>query len=240
MARYGKWVAAAAALAAALGSGCEGDTVLSAEGVAGEDRIFVSGSATVDVAPDVALATVGVQTFDADAAIAVGANSEKTAAVLAAVKALGVAEEDLQTTGFSVWPQRAYEKDRPDSITGYLVNNTVSVTVRRLADTGAVLQAAIDAGANEVYGLQFTVSNPDSIQDVARQEAVADARRRARVIAEAAGVKLGRVVTITESSVSAPPYARGAAEADLSGAVPVQPGEVEVTAYVTAVFAIDG
>lgn len=230
----------AALVAVGAVTGCGGDAVVRPEANAADDRIHVSGSASVEVAPDIASATIGVRNFDADAATAVTDNSIRVAAVIGAVRALGVAEQDLQTQNISVSPQRDYKEDRPDSITGFWVSNTVALTVRDVSLVGEVLQAAIEAGANEVYGLQFAISNPDSIQDVARELAVADARRRAEVLAAAAGVRVGQVISLSEGSVSIPPNYRGDYEAAAdAGAVPIEAGEVTVTANVQMVFAIE-
>jgi uncharacterized protein YggE len=229
-------VGIAAAAAAMLGLGCAGDTIVRS-GADSENRIYVSGSAKLDVTPDVATSSIGVQTFEADAVTAVTTNNEQVAAVIASLKALGIAPADMQTNGFSISPQRAYAEDRPDSISGFWARNTISVTVRDLTSVGLVLQDAIAAGANEIYGLQFTVSNPDSIEDVARHLAVLDALRRAQALAEAAGARVGEVISLSESSVAVPSFFRGSIEGDAL-AVPVQPGEVQVTASVQAVFTL--
>ena len=167
-----------AAVAALLGAGCAGDTIVRTDTEA-EDRVHVSGSASMAVTPNVATTTIGVQTLAPDAVEAVTANNEQVAAVIGGLEQLGVAEQDLQTSGFSISPQRAYSEDRPDSITGFWVRNTITATIRDLTNVGGILQGAIEAGANEIYGLRFTVSNPDSLEDVVRRLAVEDARRRA-------------------------------------------------------------
>ncbi|HCL29656.1 MAG TPA: hypothetical protein DIC52_14605 [Candidatus Latescibacteria bacterium] len=216
--------------------GCTGDTIVRTA-ADNSESVQVSGTASVQVTPNVAATTIGVQTFEADAVVAVTVNNERVAAVITSLEGLGVLPQDLQTSGFSISPQRAYAEDRPDSITGFWVRNSISATVRDLTTVGAILQGAIEAGANEIHGLQFTVSNPDSIEDVARRLAVQDARRRAESLADAAGASVGRVLSLSESSVAVPSIFRGVAELD-AAAVPVQPGEVDVTAFVTAVFAL--
>jgi uncharacterized protein YggE len=216
--------------------GCTGDTIVRTA-ADNSESVQVSGTASVQVTPNVATTTIGVQTFEADAVVAVTVNNERVAAVITSLEGLGVLPQDLQTSGFSISPQRAYAEDRPDSITGFWVRNSISATLRDLTTVGAILQGAIEAGANEIHGLQFTVSNPDSIEDVARRLAVQDARRRAESLADAAGASVGRVLSLSESSVAVPSIFRGVAELD-AAAVPVQPGEVDVTAFVTAVFAL--
>ena len=127
----------------------------------------------------------------------------------------------------------------PDSIIGFWVSNTVNMTLRDLTQVGQMLQAAVDAGANSIYGLQFTVADPDSVEDLARTRAVEDARRRAETLAAAAGVEVGGVVSLRESSLSVPYFFRGdAAESYASSGIPIELGNVEVSATVEAVFEI--
>jgi len=230
-------IAAVATLALA---GCHGDTHVSPTSSSLEENtIHVSGSATVAATPDVARIRLGVQAFDASVVEAVSANNETAAAVIAVVKSLGVEPRDVETTSFAISPQRDYRNDRPDSIIGYWVNNELSVTIRDLTSVGQVLQAAIDAGANTISGIAFSLADPEEAKETARTMAVEDARRRAEVLAEAAGVRVGKVLSIREVSLSAPPIYRGA-EMDSASAelVPIESGELEITAQVQVVFAI--
>lgn len=231
----------AAAAAFAL-QGCCGDTRISpTSSPLEENTIHVSGSATVAVSPDVARTQVGVQVFDEAVTEAVSANNQTTAAVIAAVKELGVESRDVETTRFTISPQRDYQRDRPDSILGYWVNNEVSVTIRDLSNVSQVLQAAIDAGANTISGVTFSLADPEPAKETARTRAVEDARRRAEVLAEAAGVSVGKVLSIREVSLSAPPIFRGDAMEEMAtGAVPIESGELEITAQVQVVFEISG
>lgn len=234
-----RFVLVALSVATFFSLGCEGDKIFSGDdSITGEDRIHVTGTAQVSVESDIATTQVGVQTFSGDAVEAVTLNNTSTAAVLAAFEALGVAEEDLQTRSFSISPQRAFAEDRPDSIIGFWVSNTVEITLRDLTKVGQMLQVAVDAGANSIFGLQFSVANPDSVEDLARTKAVEDARRRAETLATAAGVEVGGVVSLRESSISVPYYFRGGLEADAGAAVPIEPGSVEVSATVEVVFEI--
>jgi uncharacterized protein YggE len=232
---------AAGALCLGLLGGCEtGDTVISpADG--GENRVYVSGSATVRADPDLAQAQLGVQTFADSANQAVAENNARSGAVQAAIAAEGVAARDMQTSGFNVYPQMDYEKDRAGVVVGYWAANLLSVKIRDLGKVGRVLQAGIDAGANNVSSLYFTLEDPDSLLQEARVQAVADARRRAESLVEAAGARLGRVLSIRETS---PWYGPVMARAEFdkaagAGAVPVQPGELEVTGQVEVVFEIE-
>ena len=121
---------------------------------------------------------------------------------------------------------------------GFWVSNTVEMTLRDLGQVGQMLQVAVDSGANTIYGLQFTVADPDSVEDLARTKAVEDARRRADTLAEAAGVQVGDVVSMRESSINVPSFFRGGADSDASSAVPIEPGSVDVSATVEVVFSI--
>ncbi|MFC1526130.1 SIMPL domain-containing protein [Candidatus Latescibacterota bacterium] len=219
---------------------CEGDTIVRPESSSlDENTIQVSGAATVAVAPDVAQTTIGVQIYGREVVAAVTENNQTTAALVAALDSLGVGEADIQTSNFTIYPQRDYKEGRADSIVGYWVNNSVSVTIRQLDTAGQVLQAAIEAGANSISGLAFTLGDPEPVKDTARALAVADARNRADVLADAAGVQVGKVIALREISMSAPPIYRGGAAQDAGGGeVPVEPGEMEVTAQVAVVFAI--
>lgn len=224
-----------------VAAGCEGDTVVNpvSSGLE-ENAIHVSGSATVEAVPDMAQTQVGVQTYAQAVDQAVTDNNTTASAIIAAARTLGVAETDIQTTNFSIAPQRDYKNDRPDSITGYWVYNTVSVTIRQLDQAGSVLQAVVDAGANTITGLSFSLADPEPVKEQARIAAVEDARRRAEVLAEAAGVSVGKVLMIRETSFSYSPYWRSGLDADAAGgeSVPVEPGELQVSAQVEVVFAI--
>ena len=158
-------------------------------------------------------------------------------AVIAALKAQGIADADIQTANFSVSPQYDFEKETRD-IVGYWVDNRVRAAFRSLPKLGTALQAALDAGANTVYDLRFTMDDSESLLSEARALAVADARQRAQTLAEAAGVKLGKALDIRESSNSYPVYARGAFDEAAGSAVPVESGQLDLTVYVDVLFAI--
>lgn len=231
---------AGGALLVALLSGCDtGDTIVSPAD-SGDHRIYVTGSATVKANPDIAQAQLGVQTFADSAAKAVADNNTRSGAIQAALVAQGIGAKDMQTSGFNVYPQMDYPKDQPAVIVGYWASNMLEVKIRDLAEVGDILQAAIDAGANNVSGLYFALEDPDSLLQEARVQAVADARKRAESLVGAAGGKLGKVLSIRETSpwygpvMARADFAKGAAEA-----VPVQPGELEVTGQVEVVFEIE-
>jgi len=205
-----------------------------------QNQIYVSGTATIKATPDIATVEIGVQTFHKDVEEAVAENSEKAEDIIAAIRQQGVAEKDIQTSRFNIYPQRDYQNNRPDEIIGFQVDNMVSATVRDLDTVGKVLQAAIDAGANNINGLNFSVDDPIPLRDEARAEAIKDARRRADIMAEAAGIKVGKVISITETSYPGPIIARESFDkAAFAESVPIQPGELELTIQVQVAFAID-
>ena len=192
--------------------------------------ITVTGTGTVQTTPDQAQFNLGVETSGPTASAALAANSLRMRRVLAALFAAGVAKRDVQTQDVSV--SRAY----PDE-NRYSASNSVSVTIRELARAGAILDAASNAGANNVYGPTLTRSNQDELQAKALRAAVDKARAKARVLADAAGVRLGSVTAITESGSEPAPVYEAALTASVPSA-PIEPGKQQVQAAVRVTFAI--
>ncbi len=230
-----------AALAAVGLDACarDGDTVYCVEPA--PHQVHVQGQGTAVALPDMAQVQFGVQTAAATVAEALAANEERMEAVLAALAAQGVAAADLRTSQFAVVPQRDYSTEpRVGQIVGYWVSNYVAATLRDLTALGAILQAAIDAGANDVSGLTFTLADFAPLRAEARAAAVADAAGRAATLAEAAGARLGEVIRLDEVSVGGVSLRRADAENAGTGAsVPVAPGNLEVTVCVDAIFALE-
>ena len=153
-------------------------------------------------------------------------------AVMAAIKNSGIAERDIRTSRLSLQPQ--YEnKSGTTRLLGFRVTNQLTVTIHDIGRLPAILDRAIAAGANEMSGIEFVVSEQSKLLDQARDAAIADAHRKAALYAKAAGAKLGRVVAITEQGASAPPRPLAAMRA---GAVPVAPGEQTLRATVTVSY----
>jgi uncharacterized protein YggE len=195
--------------------------------------ITVTGTGTVHTVPDQAEFMLGVQSRGLSAREALAANSERMRRVLAALFAAGVAKQDVQTQDVSL--SQAYSSDgRPN---GYSAHNSVSVTIRVLAKIGAILDAASNAGANDVYGPTLSRSDEAGQQAKALRAAVDDARAKARVLAEAAGVQLGPVTAITENGNAPEPY-YPVALAQRSADAPIEPGTQQVQATVRVTFAI--
>ncbi len=207
-----------------------------------EPSITVVGSGTASARPDTAEVAAGVVTQSAVAAQALAQNNAGMDRVLKAVTALGIADKDIQTTNVSVVPQRRQgrpEGAAPPEIIGYEVSNQVRIKVRDLAALGRLLDALVDQGANVLGGISFSVADPAPVLDQARAQAMADARRKADVYARAAGVKLGRVLSIREATPGIPRLEGFAAPRMVgAAAVPVASGEREFQASVTITYAI--
>jgi uncharacterized protein len=198
--------------------------------------ITVTGVGTVTSVPNEATFTVGVQSEGATAREALASNSDQMSRVIAALKSVGVDKSDIKTQDVSVSP--SYEDE--GRIDGYSARNSVSVTIHNLSKVGAVLDAASNAGANEVYGPMLSRSNQDKLQAKALRDAVGDARKKAEALAGAAGVQLGSVTAIAEgvSGGPEPYYEEGGARLALDKAAPIEPGTQDVQATVTVTFAI--
>jgi uncharacterized protein YggE len=232
LARIGLVVVAVAALAAFVGVGLpEG-----AQGLAGEPThgITVHGTGTASTVPDRATFTFGVDTKRKTAADASEANNRQMREVIATLKAAGVADEDIQTSQISLYPD--YDESGSEPL-GYQATSSVAVIVS-LAKAGAALEAAVGAGANQVDGPSLTKADTDKLYDDALRAAVADARSRAEVLAAAAGVKVGEVSSIAEGAEpSGPiPYAYDSAAGPQRAAI--EPGKQDIDAQVTVTFAI--
>ena len=200
--------------------------------------ISVTGSATVNVVPDLATLSLGVTTGGDTAAAAMKANSASLTAVIARLKAAGIADRDMQTSNLSLSPNWVPDGSGTTSvIKGYVASNMLTVQIKALDTTGAVLDAAIADGANTLNGLSFGLQNDRPVQDEARKAAVADALARGKLLAEAAGTTLGPILTISEvEGVQAGPMPMFKT-ADAM-AVPVAAGEVGVSASVTITWAL--
>jgi uncharacterized protein YggE len=223
-------------LAAALAMGMAVTAPLRAETAA---QITVTGEGQVEAAPDMATMTLGVTTEGATPAEAMAANSAQLAAVLERLKSAGTADSDLQTTGLSLNPNwRNDATGTAPRIVGYVATNMLTVRVRALDTLGGVLDAAIGQGANTFNGVSFGLADPAPAMNEARRRAVADAMARAELLAGAAGVALGPVVSITEGGATGWPAPVYRMEADAASPVPVAAGQVTTQASVTMVFSI--
>ena len=196
--------------------------------------ITVNGTGTITSVPDEATFTVGVQIQGVTAREALSSNSEQTRRVIAAVRSAGVAKDDLQTQDVSVSANYTDES----RIDGYTATNSLLVTIHGLSSAGKVLDAATNAGANEVYGPSLNRSDAEKLQAKALGEAVGAARKKAETLAAAAGVSLGRVTAISEGFSGGPePYYANDLRA-MKAQAPIEPGTQDIQASVTVTFAI--
>lgn len=209
--------------------------------------LSINAEGTSSREPDMATFNAGVTTQGATASEALTHNSQSMNAVFAALKRAGIAEKDVQTSNLSVNPLYAQPPRRPDGsydaserkITGYEVTNNVAVRQRKLDDYGKVIDALVTAGANQVNGPDFTLSAPEAAQNEARTAAIKSARERAELYAKAAGMRVMRIVSISESGGYAAPLmvAKRMAMAESAPApAPIAAGEMEVTARVSVQF----
>ena len=203
-------------------------------------QIVVSATGEVKVAPDKATISIGVQSRAVTAAAASQANAQKQTAVINAIKARGVLAEQISTSNFNVIPETRYDQagQQAPKTTSYLVMNTVSVELRRVDQVGAVIDAALGAGANQINALNFGVQSADSARRAALSIAVSKARADADAIARAAGGSLGPMIEMiaNETSVRPPiPFMRDMAmSAQKVESTPVEPGMETISAVVNA------
>jgi uncharacterized protein YggE len=205
------------------------------------ESISVTGNGKVTLTPDRVSFTIGVENVAPTVADATRLNNDQTAKVLAALKRAGATDAEIRTTNFSIYPQYEYIENRRPNLVGYQVSNNITVTKNNPAEAGRLLQAAIDAGANNASGLSFTVSDQTRGRDEGLRTAFNDARQKAQVLAQSSGRTLGRAVQITEGSapMMVPPpmpmYER-AAVANMKQDVAVSPGSTELNFTVSVLF----
>lgn len=221
--------------------------VLSACGAAGSASartLNVNGVGQVFITPDIAYLYVGVHTEKPTAAEAVSANNAQTQQVIDALKAFGVEEKDIHTSSFSIWPI-----DRYDPATGtatgekyYSVDNTIYITARDLTKLGALLDTVIKAGANTINSVQFDLSDKTQAMKEARAAAVKNAQEQAQELAGLAGVNLAVITSISYTDSTPYVYAEfgrgGGGGAGIQANVPIEPGQMTITANVSVTYEI--
>jgi uncharacterized protein YggE len=205
-------------------------------------NITVTGEGRVDSAPDMATISLGVTTDAATAAEAMSRNSTQLATVLANLKAAGIEDRFIQTSGLSLNPNWTNSMSSDGSgapvIAGYIASNMLTVQVNALDTLGGVLDAAVSDGANSLNGVTFGLKEPKPLMDEARKRAVADAQDRAKLLTGAAGATLGPILTISEGGAFTPPMPMFRMEAAASDAVPVAAGQVSTAVSVTITWEI--
>jgi len=199
--------------------------------------ISVTGEATVSVPPDLAEVDGGVTSEARTAREASEANNVAMGKVLSALKGAGIAEKDFQTSRLSLQPQYAPKPPGLSAVVGYRASNRVTIRLRDISKVASVIDTLVTAGANEIGGINFMVSNASKLLDEAREQAIADARRKAEIYAKAAGVTLGAPLGISEGGSPGPIF-RAKMAAPLAAAAPVAQGEETLHLTVSVSWAI--
>lgn len=200
--------------------------------------ITIEGLGEVVAKPDMAIVSSGVTSQAATAREALTANTADMAKLIETLKAAGIADRDIQTSGFSVSPNYVYSQEvdangysLPPRVNGYIVSNQVTIRVRDLAALGTILDQSVTVGANTINGVSFSVADPANLYTEARKKAFADALAKAELYAETAGIELGDIAAITESQgYGAPqPYMMRDMAMSAAAPVPVETGELSFT-----------
>jgi uncharacterized protein YggE len=199
--------------------------------------ISVTGEASVSVPPDLALVDGGVTSEAKTAREASDANNTAMGKVLLALKTAGFDQKDVQTSRLSLQPQSAPNRTGPSAIVGYRASNRVTIRLRDVTKVANVIDTLVSAGANEIGGINFMVSQASKLLDEAREQAVADARRKAEIYAKAAGVTLGAPLSISEEG-NAPPMPYRKMSAGMAASAPVAQGEETLSVTVNVSWAI--
>ena len=203
-------------------------------------RLDVSATGEVSRVPDVAIISAGVQTRSPTATGAIGENAARMERVRAALKAAGIADRDIQTSNISLNPEYRYQENQPPQLTGYTASNQVNVRFRDIRNTGRILDALVAQGANQINGPSLTIDKPEAALDEARANAIAVGRARAELYARALGMRVVRLLSVTEGGGygSPPPVVMMRAERGAMGAADskIDPGEQQLQVTVSMSF----
>lgn len=210
-----------------------------------ERTITVSGQGRVSARPDVAVVRIGVETEADTATAALDENSVRMSGVISATLDAGVSREEIQTEGLSLRP--IYQRPDPGpegeegmpELVGYRASNIVAVTVRDLDELGMLLDAAVEAGGNTIQGIRFEISDNEELRSAAREAAMNEAIAKAEQLTDLAGAELGDVLTIEEIGGDAPSPVRLEAEAAQDAAVPIEPGQQEISVSLRVTWRIE-
>lgn len=204
-----------------------------------EPEITTMGRGEVRLAPDLAYIVVGVTNQSPSAIEAASENARRIAAILTALRALGLTDQQVRTAGYSLSQMYEYPKNQEPRLKGFTARNTLRAEIRRIEDVGKAIDAAISAGATDVSSIQFSASNTEEARRTALSDAVKQARSDADAMARAAGGTLGRLISVASGGVSLPgnyPYQGAMLTASMSPApppTPIVPGELSVVAQVS-------
>jgi len=241
-----KWVAALALailsvflVAKTINTFAERDYI--GKAVRDRDVITISGMGKMTATPDLAKIDVGVLSDGATVAAVQNDNTRKMNAMTDALKKMGIKDADLQTSNYSLQPKIDYNSNQ-QKIIGYTLSQTLNVKVRELTKVGDVIDAVTGLGANQVYGVQFTIDDPTSLQDQARLKAIAEAQKKAQALADAVGLHIVKVVSFSEASADQPYPIPFMAQAEAGMAVKsvpsIQVGSLDVTTNVSVTFEV--
>jgi len=204
--------------------------------------LSVNGSAQASLTPDIAYISIGVHTENKNATEAVDANNAQAQQIMGALASMGVDAKDMLTTNFSISPMDEWSPDGQKIGTKFVVDNMIYVTLRDIKKVGDILGAAVEAGANNIYGIQFDVSDKTALLASTRQAAVENARKQAEELAMAAGVTLGDVQNISYyNSYPVPVYdMKGGTAMGVGGggSVPVSAGQMTLNVDVSIIYEI--
>jgi uncharacterized protein YggE len=210
---------------------------------ANQNSITVTGIGTISVKPDMAVLTVGVQTQQAKAQAAHQENAAQMDALTKALKEAGIAEADMRTSGYSIYESYEY-RNNSQTVTGYVVNNSMTINIRDITKVSAILDLAASSGANRINGLSFTVSGESQYYREALKAAAQNAKDKGETLAAAGGVSIGRVLRMSEVSYGGALAEKSYNEAarsvamDSMVATPIETGSLEISASVTVTYAI--
>ena len=227
-----------AAAALALPAAVQAQTAVQVQPISGT-RLDISATGEVSRVPDVAIISTGVVTRAPTATGAIQQNAARMERVRTALRRAGIADKDIQTSSINLNPEYHYEQNKPPRLTGYQASNQVSVRFRDISETGKILDALVAEGANQISGPNLTIDKPDEALDEARMKAIANGRARADLYARALGMRVVRLLSVSESGGYAVPppmpmYARAEMAQDAS--TKIDPGEQKVQVGVSMSF----
>lgn len=230
----------APAAAAMFAAGLIAPQAMAADNAAAR-TIVVTGEGEASAAPDMAVISIGVQTEAQTAGEALRQNSADMKATIDKLKKLGVADRDIQTSGLSVNPRYNYENNRQNpEVIGFTASNNVTVRLRDISKAGSIIDKAVQSGANSLGGVTFSFSDPAPLMDDARRDAVAKAKAKAKLLTDAAGVRLGKLINIQEGYAAAPQPKMYAMRTEAASAdVPMEAGESSVSVSVSLTYEIE-
>jgi uncharacterized protein YggE len=213
-----------------------------------ENTISVSAEGKVKAVPDIAEINLGVLSQGSNPTTAQDENSKKVNKIIDFIKSQGVSKDDIATSQFNVYPQQDYRGGAP-VITGYQVNQTITIKVREVDKSterlGKILAGITESGANQINGVNLSFDDPDNLRQEARKQAIDKAKQKAEELARVAGLKLGKVVNVSESGGSYPPmpyygdgYGGSGLAMEKSVSPNIEPGQQDITATMTVVFEV--